>query len=326
MKNSIIILSLASLILASTACTSSEERRKRQFMSALSHEFSGNNTETPAAHVAVAEPPAAIVEPPVEFATEKVAYSDSARIAWVGKVNVNISVDYPVLSQSKAYDPACDWVYSVLVNGGLMYEDRDVPLAIARSNGSVDLVNAVGRYCLYNAKSEIEELAIGESEFKYQYDYQWTIDTVYQDDKVVSFNASLYSYTGGAHGMTALSSAMFDLSTGQKVGWDMFSNDCMDSVLALIRRGLMTDYFQVSSPAEMSEYIFGAYDEIPLPSETPFFTSEGVVFRYGSYEIAPYVYGFPECELSYQVLEPYFSPLGRSLAGFTHDDMVHRGE
>lgn len=54
---------------------------------------------------------------------------------------------------------------------------------------------------------------------------------------------------------------------------------------------------------------------IPLPKNGVYLSSEGVVFIYGQYEIAPYALGMPTFTVPYKEIGKFLSPEARRLAG-----------
>lgn len=59
--------------------------------------------------------------------------------------------------------------------------------------------------------------------------------------------------------------------------------------------------------------IEGGIDQLPLPFYDPCLTSEGFVFCYQQYEIAPYAMGMPAFTVSYEKILPYLTDEAKSL-------------
>ncbi|ARK23512.1 hypothetical protein SporoP37_01575 [Sporosarcina sp. P37] len=117
---------------------------------------------------------------------------------------------------------------------------------------------------------------------------------------ILSINLIVYSFTGGAHGMTVVKSLTFDTRTGRKYS--------------------LQDMFKPGSPyvQRISEYIRRHIQQWKTPVLEPFtkirpdqdfyIADTSLVVYFQLYEIAPYVEGFPYFPMPLLNLEELIKP------------------
>ncbi|MCI2106935.1 MAG: DUF3298 and DUF4163 domain-containing protein [Intestinimonas sp.] len=126
------------------------------------------------------------------------------------------------------------------------------------------------------------------------YSLESSYSVSYQDEHVVSFLRSYYSYIGGAHPSTFQFSEVFDLKSGQRLAFaDLFSDtDAAQSKVLEAIHAQNTD---------------SVYDETALDEQfNPdyfYLTDSGYVFYYQSETIAPHAAGIPEFTIPYADLQ-----------------------
>lgn len=99
---------------------------------------------------------------------------------------------------------------------------------------------------------------------------------------MISYTRYISGYSGGVHGMDALSCITFDLKTGELVsGDDLFIENHQDRLVKALRKNLMSS---VNEPEMIIE------KEI-FPSENFYLTEKGITYIYQRYEIGPYYLG-----------------------------------
>jgi hypothetical protein len=128
----------------------------------------------------------------------------------------------------------------------------------------------------------------------------------YETNKFVTYEATSYSYLGGAHGGATLEGVTFRKSDGRKFGWEMFTRESRFTILqGLIKDGLK-QYFKVKTDEELKANFLNPDNiyMIPLPQALPYFTKEGVKFVYAQYEIASYAAGMPSFTVPYDKIKP----------------------
>lgn len=153
-----------------------------------------------------------------------------------------------------------------------------------------------------------------DSSFWPSYEQSYEIRPVYSNDKVVTYRVMNYSYMGGAHGMTAIFSHMFDTKNGREIGWNIFKRADSSEISRLIASALAKQYFEVKTIQQAGDSLFVEdLNDFPLPSNPPYLMKDGIHFIYQEYEIGPYAIGAPECVVPYDALYQYLSPLGKSI-------------
>jgi len=130
-----------------------------------------------------------------------------------------------------------------------------------------------------------------------------TLTKAYEDDFVVTYQDDSEFYSGGIHGIGAVSGKTFRKSDGK-----LFSNSFItfyklrDQAVCGLKR-----YFGVSSDSELLDRLQiegGSLEELPPPSNDPWIMSDGVHFLYTPYEIASYADGSPTFTVSIENIKP----------------------
>lgn len=121
---------------------------------------------------------------------------------------------------------------------------------------------------------------------------------------LVSVMIESYSYTGGAHGMTANYAMNYDVKKQSFIQIaDVFNEGFEDELIEMI------DY-KLTHPMKGEEYgLFPDYKEsldkiFTAGYDTMYFTDDGIGFIYGEYLIAPYASGNIHVEIPYADLYP----------------------
>lgn len=131
------------------------------------------------------------------------------------------------------------------------------------------------------------------------------IRKIYETDKFVTYEASSYSFLGGAHGGATLEGATFRKTDGRKFGYDMFLSEYRyTKVQELIKAGLK-QYFKVKTDNNLKDHFLDERDfyMIPLPQAIPYFTKDGIKFIYAQYEISCYADGMPTITVPYDKIK-----------------------
>lgn len=127
-----------------------------------------------------------------------------------------------------------------------------------------------------------------------QYAVATRYDVVRNDERFFSLTYILYQYTGGAHGMSMLSSLNVDRTTEGKI---YFLNDLP---LRYDFREIMIGVINETIAKEPENYFDPQVDY--LPPGGFYLTAEGIVIFYQLYEIAPYMMGFPEFLIPWELV------------------------
>ena len=120
------------------------------------------------------------------------------------------------------------------------------------------------------------------------------------DDKICCIAIETNSYMGGAHGNDWLEILNFDSRTGNSISWKDLIND--QNKFTQIAEKVFREENELANDADLNEegYFFenGRYR---LP-ENIGLSSEGMLFLYNSYEVAPYFMGRTEYTISWDQL------------------------
>ncbi len=122
----------------------------------------------------------------------------------------------------------------------------------------------------------------------------------YNKNDILSITATIYNYTGGAHGMTEQISYNIDLKTGNLITLqDLFKSD--SNYIKLINQ-------EISKQIAANPEEFFTEDDLgfkTIAADQPFYyTQGGIVVYFQLYEIAPYAAGIKEFKISNAFLKP----------------------
>ena len=131
-----------------------------------------------------------------------------------------------------------------------------------------------------------------------------------QTDRYVTYITEGYIYTGGAHPMPWYFGTTFSKIDGSIVGYDMFENT--EQLAKIVTEHIKKQYIENFDLVE-EMFELGEEDHFMLPENEPWIETDGIVFCYQTYEIAPYSAGMPLCKISKEELWPYLSEKGKSL-------------
>lgn len=247
-----------------------------------------------------------------ELTTDTLQWSDSVLVD-TSKAVCDIKIEWPVEGTPAVVDSIRAWIVYQIGRNGYVDGTPDNPsyaTAASNLNDGSALVAAVGANVLSRAKIELESI---QYRFPMTYEYSWNIASAFRTDKIVTYGAATYAYTGGAHGAASYEGQTFDLATGQRIGWDMFGTDKTAELRDMIRRDLMDQYFKVNDVEALNEQLLINADTLPLPTAQPILEKGGIVVTYQQYEIAPYSEGMPSCVLPYDAVKPLLTPDAQAL-------------
>ncbi|MGG6432883.1 DUF3298 and DUF4163 domain-containing protein [Anoxybacillus sp. D401a] len=191
----------------------------------------------------------------------------------------------------------------------LMEVDLNIPIVSGSINQSFQRqVNRLLRKESLDLKREVEKqarenMAISKKEgFPYRLHAAVSrFDVTYNEHGILSIPMTLYSYTGGAHGMTVKVPNNFDFHTGKSLQLsDLFKKGTkykqviIDEVIAQIKKE--NDLYFDNAIAVVQK----------MTNDQPYYiTKDGIVVYYGLYEIAPYAAGIREFLIPFSILRPY---------------------
>lgn len=142
------------------------------------------------------------------------------------------------------------------------------------------------------------------------------ISKAYENSKIVTYIVDTDFYGGGVHGISNKTGVTFRKSDGK-----IFTNDLISEYYNLkpaMARGLR-QYFDVSSNEELMSRLqlsdVGSnptVDDIPVPSNNPWITADGIVFTYAPYEIACFADGSPTFTLPVETVAKYVTATAKT--------------
>jgi hypothetical protein len=118
---------------------------------------------------------------------------------------------------------------------------------------------------------------------------------LYSDSTIVSYQRTLYTYAGGAHGMNTKTNYVFNLKTGKLLTEeDLFGKDFERKI-----QKRLTEKANILRQQDMlpEEDIFYSNSNI-TPNGNFAITDTSIIYTFNPYEIAPYVYGIIDIEIT----------------------------
>ena len=241
-------------------------------------------------------------------------------------VSVRISVDWPHDGSEALTASIRQYICHELAAGLSPEGEPDVKLY---SDGKEAVKATVDQHYADLAGGWKEARANGIPFDGMQYLYSLRVNKTDETDRYVSFVSVSESYMGGAHGSAVSSGTTFSKLNGQRIGYDtrynaktdryeranqtLFSKPDDPKLAALIKEGVRSYFTEAGETAvsdeELKDLLIGVshVDSIPLPSNPPLFTREGLVFTYQQYEIAPYAAGIINFSLPYDKVLPFMT-------------------
>ncbi len=234
------------------------------------------------------------------FAFETVSDSVSKKIGRI-ECTSNITMDFPTKGNKYLLNSIREWI-----------------IDWTYANDKIPLDNASGIMKDYNANSMKELIPMAEEIDSIRFvnddipnmglSQEMTIKKIYENDLVVTYLVTTYSYFGGAHGSFSAWGTSFRKSDG-KVLDHIFRNDKLTEVQKLITADL-EKLFEVNSWEELREHLF--VDEyaiyLPMPQSDPYIDNDSIVFTYQQYEIGPYAIGLPGAKIAISDLREMLAP------------------
>lgn len=243
------------------------------------------------------------------FVTDSISYVDSVSVGR-SSVYCSIKLDYPVEGDETLVKNVKKWIGTQLAYSPMIHSENPVLQPYDTITDGNMLVKTVGDKVIGDSKADIAEIG---DEFTAGYEFYWNIYDAYQTDRYVTYLSVSYAYMGGAHGGSSVAGAVFAKADGRRYGWDMFKSGSKAELTAIVKEGLMKDYFNVSTEQEFRDCLLVDADTLPLPSAAPYFTADGVEFTYQQYEIAPYSAGMPSVSVSFAQAVPLMTPVAAAL-------------
>lgn len=150
-----------------------------------------------------------------------------------------------------------------------------------------------------------ESAEIGDEPNKAWYSYEHETETKveYYDKHLLTYRFYMEEFTGGAHPVYYTYFLNIDLRTLKQIELnDLLIGEYDEELTEMLVSQLMEDT-GASTKEELEELGYGTTADI-IPTENFKLTPGGISFLYNIYEIAPYVIGPIEIDLSFEQLEP----------------------
>jgi hypothetical protein len=129
---------------------------------------------------------------------------------------------------------------------------------------------------------------------------------------ITNFLVDSYEFTGGAHGMGAISNVLFDSKNNRIIsGVELFDSARISELQTLVIKKLQT---VLDGMMDMDMINDGVNDPKTL-LETVIPTETGLTLKFQSYSVAPYAAGQPEIEFTFNELAPLLSPMWKDRLG-----------
>lgn len=244
---------------------------------------------------------------PTAYVVEKVSYSDTIAVG-VASATARCNIAY-----LKADNPDAPLIMSIdnWIRDMLQNAPDTIEIGTPLAKYIVDEILCSNRATLIDMNDFAKENNDGFMQYAEEYSYD--IYPLALSPGFVTMLYDSYIYTGGAHGGSYCIGQTFSAIDGSMIDLDMFKDGSTDKVLALIKKGLMSQYFKVDSDKEFYNQLLIDGNKLPFPATPPYFTDKGVCFHYQQYEIAPYAAGMPKCVIPFEDFKPYFSDYARNI-------------
>lgn len=154
-------------------------------------------------------------------------------------------------------------------------------------------------------KNKGEELKL-ENENWMNYSLYLSTKNLFNKDSIWCYSSDLYTYTGGAHGMSGTTFQVIDMKNIHIITLkDVFAAKDSTALTSLLKKQLAKDE-KVSTEQELENK--GYWLENLVPTENFYVNAMGLTWLYNPYEIAPYAMGTIQITLNYNQIMPYILP------------------
>ncbi len=128
-------------------------------------------------------------------------------------------------------------------------------------------------------------------------------EVTFQAKNLLNIRIEYYIFTGGAHGYFGVKSLLFDTQTGKQLTQeDLFSNI---AEFTLFAENKFRNKFRISSHQNINSKGFMFENDFFHLPENIFFTQDGVLLIYNTYEIASYADGIQELHIPLAEIKPF---------------------
>ncbi|MCB0524975.1 MAG: DUF3298 and DUF4163 domain-containing protein [Saprospiraceae bacterium] len=209
----------------------------------------------------------------------------------IDTICAEINLSYPILSGGSnptAVQAINDSILSIVylsIDG-----DPTVPLPNAYHTACLDLLNM------------LEEELANDPNYPFSYVIELNTTLLFQNNKVVSFEMSNYSFTGGAHGNYGSALNTFLLDSGKSVQLSDIVKDTIELRSMLEKMFVETKNAEIGEQLTLEELVFPECIPLPLPMQWCI-VKDGLRVTYNPYEVAPYVVGQTDLVVTWEQLK-----------------------
>lgn len=179
--------------------------------------------------------------------------------------------------------------------------------------------SSFNEYKQFMEENKVEYAAIesaeGEENMKFMMNFETWIEgnVLFESakDSILCYKSLLYSYTGGAHGMSTSNHQIYDLRDGMPLDKEMifkpaYENEVLNLLITHsgIKQQENDENYELEDIRE--PILFGA-DNIYITNNISI-SPEGLIFHYNPYEVAPYSEGIIEISLPFVEIESILEP------------------
>lgn len=136
-------------------------------------------------------------------------------------------------------------------------------------------------------------------ETRQSWEIQGTASVIYNDNFIVSVRTDIYSYTGGAHPNSQTNYANFNSKNGKRIFLADVLRENYKSDLNSIAEKTFRENNKLTAEQSPDEAGYWFFDNQFALNENFGIKTDGLVFYFNSYEIAPYSMGPTEVFISY---------------------------
>lgn len=157
-----------------------------------------------------------------------------------------------------------------------------------------------------NAKFDYEDSKTDEYRMMmFPEEEEFVVSCPWGKEQYYSFFTTWYSYSGGVHPNTYCKAYVVDMTKGEKEelgnmlrSYGITTEEVVSFATDRIRKEHGEELFETDDESALEESVYGFTKENQW-----YFNEKGLVLFANPYDIAAYVYGMIECEISYEELE-----------------------
>ena len=197
----------------------------------------------------------------------------------------NAEINVPTKKVGKSYKSLQDSIISAIFGSEFMNYSKKKILRMYADSSFVEYKR------LYEEIYENNSIEPTDT-FNFETDIKCSV--AYCDSAIISYQRELYTYAGGAHGMTTKTNYVFDIKTGRILTEeDIFGKGFERRVSKLLTEEANVLRAEGRLPAE--DEFYNNWNIIPNGNFA--LTDSSVIYTFNPYEIAPYCYGVIDIEI-----------------------------